>query len=78
VPYVVPVVAHLQPVNPDSIQDVFSLPSKLPSCPNTNHLIFASRLKIAQCLLQVMGDFNVQVVYVLIEEDNGSLLKADA
>jgi hypothetical protein len=25
-----------------------------------------------------MGDFNVQVVYVLIEEDNASLLKADA
>jgi hypothetical protein len=23
-----------------------------------------------------MGDFNVQVVYVLIEEDNASLLKA--
>jgi hypothetical protein len=78
VPDVVPVLAHLQPVNPDSVQDVFSLPSKLPSRPNKNHLIFPSRLKITQFLLQVMGDFNVQVVYVLIEEDNGSLLKADA
>jgi hypothetical protein len=56
----------------------FSLPLKLPSCPNKNHLILPSRLKIAQFLLQVMGDFNVQVVYVLIEEDNASLLKADA
>ncbi|CAM6019752.1 unnamed protein product [Sphagnum balticum] len=78
VPDVVLVLTHLQPVNPDSVQDVFSLPSKLPSCPNKNHLIFPSRLKIAQILLQVMGDFNVQVVYVLSEEDNGSLLKADA
>ncbi|CAK9881735.1 unnamed protein product [Sphagnum jensenii] len=66
---VVPVLARLQPVNADSVRNVFLSAVQIAILPQQKSSNFPSELKVAA---------QEQVEYMLVEDDDAPLLKADA